>query len=78
MPILSRNVDQKLIEIVFLIAICRPTGDKCQSKTLFLAIFDLRSSIVSYIFDCRLPVVDFIITRKVGLVAHEQQNCRPA
>ena len=21
--------------------ICRPTGDKCKSKTLFLAIFDL-------------------------------------
>ena len=34
-----RNPDQKLLETVFFIAICRPT--------LFLAIFDLRSSIVS-------------------------------
>ena len=25
---------------MFLIAICRPTGDKWQSKTLFLSIFD--------------------------------------
>ena len=27
-PILSRNVDQKSIETVFSIAICRHTGDK--------------------------------------------------
>ena len=40
MPILSRNVDQKSIETVFSIAICRPTGNKWQSKTLFLSIFD--------------------------------------
>ena len=42
----SRNVDQKFIETVFFIAICRQCDDKWQSKTLFLAIFDLRSSIV--------------------------------
>ena len=36
--ILSRNVDQKSIETMFSIAICRPTGDKWQSKTLFLSI----------------------------------------
>ena len=35
-----------LLEKVFSIAICRQLGDKWQSKTLFLAIFDLRSSIV--------------------------------
>ena len=36
----STNADQKLIETVFLIAICRPTGDKWQSKKrLFLLIF---------------------------------------
>ena len=35
---LSRNIDQKSLETEFLIAICRPTGDKWQSKTLFLAI----------------------------------------
>ena len=55
--ILSRNVDQKSVETVFLIAICRHTGDKWQSKTLFLSIFDPYSSIVDYIFDCRLPGV---------------------
>ena len=38
MPILSRNADQKSIETVFWIAICRPTGDKCQSKTPLLSI----------------------------------------
>ena len=53
-PILSRNVDQKSIETVFLIAICRQTGDKWESKTLFLSIFDLRLSIVDNVFDCRL------------------------
>ena len=42
----STNADQKSIEIVFSIAICRQCGDKWQPKTLFLTIFDLRSSIV--------------------------------
>ena len=57
MQILSRNVDKKSIETVFLIGICRPTGDKWQSKTLFLSIFDPRSSIVDNIFDCGLSDV---------------------
>ena len=34
------NTDQKSLETGFSIAICRPTGDKWQSKRLFLAIFD--------------------------------------
>ena len=55
MPILSRNVDKKSIETVFLIAICRHPGDKLQLKTLFLAIFDPHSSIVDSVFVCRLP-----------------------
>ena len=38
--ILSTNVDQKSLETEFLNAICRPTGDKWQSKSLLLAIFD--------------------------------------
>ena len=42
----------KSLEIKFLIAICHLTGDKRQSKTLFLAIFYLRSSIVKRVFDC--------------------------
>ena len=44
--ILSTNVDQKSLETEFSIAICRPSGDKWQSKTQFLAIFDARSSIL--------------------------------
>ena len=58
-PILSRNVDQKSIETVFSIAISRHTGDKWESKTLFLSIFDPRSSIDDNVFDCRLPGVNF-------------------
>ena len=37
---------QKAIETVFSIAICRQWGDKWQLKTLFLSLFDLPSSIV--------------------------------
>ena len=43
----SANADRKSLETVFPIAICRQSGDKWQSKTLFLLIFELRSSIVS-------------------------------
>ena len=39
-------MDQNSLEIEILIVICRPTSNKWQSKTLFLAIFDQRSSIV--------------------------------
>ena len=52
MPILLRKLDQKSIETVFLIAICRPTGDKRQSKILFLSIFVQYSLIVDHVFDC--------------------------
>ena len=55
--ILSTNVDQKLLETEFSIAIFRPNGDKWQSKTLFLAIFGPCSSIVKSVFDCRLSRV---------------------
>ena len=55
--VLLTNVDQKSIETEFWIAICRPTGDKWQSKTLFLAIFGPRSSIVKSVIDCRLSGV---------------------
>ena len=54
--LLSSNVDQKSLETEFSIAICRPTGDKWQSKTLFLVIFDSRSSIVKSVFDSVCPV----------------------
>ena len=46
-----------MLETKFSIDICRPIGDKWQSKTLFLASFDPRSSIVKSVFDCRLSGV---------------------
>ena len=55
--ILLRYVDQKSLETEFSITICRLTGDKWQSKTLFLSIFNPRSSIVKSVFYCRLPGV---------------------
>ena len=57
--ILSRNVDKESLETEFLIAFCRPTGNKWQLKTLFLVIFDLCSLIVKSIFDCCLSGVLF-------------------
>ena len=53
----SAIADQKSLETVFSIDICRLSGEKWQSKTLFLTIFDLRSSIVFSVFDCRLSGV---------------------
>ena len=52
----STNADQKSIETVFWIAICRQWGDKWQSKTLFLLILDLRSSIVLVFSIAAYPV----------------------
>ena len=57
MSILLTNVDQISLETEFSIVICRPNGDKWQSKTLFPAIFDPHSSTVKSVFDCRLPGV---------------------
>ena len=57
---ISTNVDQKSLETEFLIVICRPTGDKWQSKTLFLAVFVPRSSIGKGVFDCRLSGVSMV------------------
>ena len=56
--ILSTNEYQKSLETEFSIVICRQLGDKWPSKTLFLAIFDPRSSTVKSVFDCRLPGVN--------------------
>ena len=58
MPILWRNVDKKLLETEFLIAICCHIGDNWQSKTLFQSIFDPPLSIYDSIFNCRLPSVE--------------------
>ena len=60
--ILSTTVDQKLLKTEFSIVICHLTGDKWQSKTLFLAIFDPCSSIVKSVFDCRLSGVISLCT----------------
>ena len=57
------NTDQKLLETVFFIAICRPTGDKWQWKALFLKSFDIIFIMFCYsinVFDCRLPSVNII------------------
>ena len=53
------TIYERRSEIVreLLIAICHQTGDKWQSKTLFLVIFDPRLSIVMRVFNCRLPGV---------------------
>ena len=52
----STNVDHKSLETKFSIVICRPNGDKWQSKTLFLVmIVDPHSSIAKSVFDCRIP-----------------------
>ena len=50
MLIISTNIDQKIV--INRDFDCQ-NGDKWLSKTLFLAIFDPRSSIVKSIFDCR-------------------------
>ena len=65
MLIPSTNVNKKSLETEFLIAIFRLTGDKWQSKTLFLAIFDLCTSIVKRVFVCRLPGVGIMGTKQV-------------
>ena len=61
--ILSTNVDQTSLETEFSTAICRQSGDKWQSKTLLIAIFDPRSSVVKNVFDCRLSGAEKIVTR---------------
>ena len=67
--LLSANVDQNSLETEFSIGICRPTGDKWQSKTLFLASFDPCSSIVKSVCDCRLSgVVTVTLYRTVKCI----------
>ena len=57
---LSMNVDKISLETEFSIAICRLTGNKWQSKALFLEIFDPCLSIVKNVFDCRLSRVNML------------------
>ena len=53
----SMNADQKSIKTVFSLAICRLTGDKWQTKTLFQLIFLSLFLHSIGVFDCRLPCV---------------------
>ena len=53
-----RTEIKKSLETEFLNAICSQTGDKWQSKTLFLAIFGPCLLIVKNVFDCPLPGVE--------------------
>ena len=46
-----------MVLLAYLNVLTRPTGDKLQSKTQFLAILDPRSSIVMCVFDCRITGV---------------------
>ena len=75
--LLKQNVLQRKNYNIFLqIITSGPTGDKGQSKTLFLSTFDPGSSIVDYVFACRLPaeVIIFLETAQF-LVSHLNQCC---
>ena len=83
--ILSTNVAQKVRirvffdchETVFSIAICRPTGDKWQLKTLFLAIYNPCSSIIQSLLDCRLlRVYAYYLLIIFPMKAQHFVNCR--
>ena len=71
----STNVDLRSFETEFSIAVCRPTGNNWQSKTLFLAICDTGSSIVQSVFDCRLSGMlkkaHFMVTEIVWSFLHK-------
>ena len=58
MSILSTNGRPKLVKNRVFDCLYSLTGNKWQSKTLFLAIFDLHSSIVKSFFDCSLSGVE--------------------
>ena len=65
--ILSKNIDKKSLEIEFSIAICRPSVDKWQSKTLFLSIFDQHSSLLRVFLIAPYPVCASSLVRIVYL-----------
>ena len=52
----SKNADQNSLETEFLIAICHQSGNKWQSKILFLTIFYLRQWIVLTFLIAAYPV----------------------
>ena len=60
----STNQIKNRYKQCFLIAICRQCGDKWQMKTLFLTIFDLRSSIVLAFSIATYPVCLFRVFKQ--------------
>ena len=74
MPILSWILDKKSLETEFLIAICRHTGDIWRSKTLFLSIIYLRSSIVLAFLNAAYPVcycnIQFMLSKVQNYARH--------
>ena len=62
----------KIDKTEFSIAIYRQLGDKWQSKTLFLAIFDQRSAILKSVFDCRITGV--VIRKELRLIMAENKT----
>ena len=54
---LSENIDKKTLETVFLIAVCRQSGDKWQSKLVYSDFLSKSVNSIN-IFDCRLSSVD--------------------
>ena len=75
MLILSANVDIKIVRNRVLIAFCLPIGDKWQSKTLFLTLFDSRSSIVQSVFDCGLSSLMMNIRFSVYRIRYADSTC---
>ena len=69
MLILLTNADQKSLEIESLIAICRQTGDKWQSKTLFVAIFDPHALIVNSVFQLPATQCEQQMTKQMTLAS---------
>ena len=67
------TADHRSLETVFSIAICRQSGDKRQSKALFLAIVDPRSSKALTFSICLLSEV-FIQYRPTEYVAKQSET----
>ena len=68
-------MNKKLLETVFLIAICGLSGDKWQKKTLFLTIFDLRSLIIFTFSIAAYPVrVRAVLTLKASIITEAEDK----
>ena len=63
----NRQHGSKSLEIVFSIANRRQSGDKWQSKILFLTIFDLRSSVLLTFSIAAYPVCTWVLSEVLHL-----------